>query len=68
MKANGVRVELDDSDDRISNKIRKHQTSKVKTQIVVGDEEVQNNTASVRFYGEEESKAYSKEELLELYK
>jgi threonyl-tRNA synthetase len=51
----------------MGNKIRKHQTSKVKTQIVVGDDEVANKTATVRFYGEEDSKSYTVEELIKLY-
>jgi threonyl-tRNA synthetase len=43
-----IRVSVDDSNERLSYKIRKAQTSKVKTQIIIGDEEVKNNTISLR--------------------
>jgi threonyl-tRNA synthetase len=55
-------------DDRLGNKIRKYQTSKVKTQLVIGDKEVENKNISLRFYGEEKQKTFSKEELLKVYK
>ena len=63
-----IRVELDDSDERLSNKIRIHQKSKVKTQIIIGDNEVKNNNVTYRFYGEEESHTVLLKELLNLYK
>lgn len=68
LKSNGVRVKLDDSDERLGNKIRLHQTSKVKTQIVIGDEEVNNNNVTYRFYGKEESTTVSFDEILNIYK
>jgi threonyl-tRNA synthetase len=67
LKENNIRVELDDSNERISHKIRKYQTSKVKTQIVIGDEEVKNNSATIRFYGEEDSKTISVKELINIF-
>ncbi len=51
----GIRVSLDDSNERISNKIRIHQTSKVKVQLIVGDKEQDENIVSYRYYGEEET-------------
>ena len=38
----------------MSKKIRDAQTSKVKIQIVIGDEEVESKTLSLRFYGEQQ--------------
>ncbi len=64
----GVRVSLDSSDERLSNKIRIHQTSKVKTQIIIGDEEKQNRTISFRFYGDEETKTIPIDEIISIYK
>ncbi len=68
LKSNGVRVKIDDSDERLGNKIRIHQTSKVKTQIVIGDDEVNNRNVSYRFYGQEESNTVSFDEIVNIYK
>ena len=63
-----IRVKLDVSEERLSNKIRIHQKAKIKTQIVIGDNEIKNNNVTYRFYGEEESHTVSFEELINLYK
>ncbi len=68
LKDGGVRVKLDDSEERLSNKIRIHQTAKAKTQIILGDEEMNNNTISFRFHGSEETTTVSLDEALEVYK
>lgn len=67
LKEAGVRVKLDDSDERLSNKIRIHQQSKVKTQIILGDDEMNNNTVSFRYYGQEETTTVSIEEIISIY-
>lgn len=67
LKENNVRVKLDDSDERISNKIRIYQKAKVKTQIILGDEEIKNNNVSFRYYGEEETQTVSIEQLIKIY-
>ena len=46
----GVRVEVDDSDDTLGNKIRKAQTSKVPYALVVGGNEEEAETVSIRPY------------------
>ena len=48
------RVELDTSSNRIGKKIRLYQTEKVKYQLVIGDNEVENKTITYRKYGSEE--------------
>ena len=63
LKANKIRVVLDDSDERLANKIRHYQTSKTKFQIVIGDEEVKNKSISFRKYGEEKIKTLSLKEI-----
>lgn len=45
---------LDDSEERINKKIRNSQIQKVKYQVVVGDEEIKNNTITYREYGKQE--------------
>jgi threonyl-tRNA synthetase len=44
----GIRAELDDSDDTMGAKIRKHQLAKVPYQLVVGDAEAAERTVAVR--------------------
>ncbi len=68
LKENGVRVKLDDSEERLGNKIRIHQTSKVKTQLVIGDDEVNNRNVTYRFYGQEETHTVSIDEIVNIYK
>ncbi|UWD34389.1 threonine--tRNA ligase [Mesomycoplasma molare] len=48
-------VELDDRNERINKKIREAQIQKSKYQIIIGDEEVQNQTITYREYGKKES-------------
>jgi threonyl-tRNA synthetase len=48
LKAAGLRVEVDDSSDRMGNKIRKAQEQKVPYMLVVGDREVENGQVAVR--------------------
>ncbi len=68
LKSNGVRAIIDDSEERLGNKIRIHQTAKVKTQIVIGDDEVNNKNVTYRFYGEEDKHTTSFDGILEIYK
>ena len=44
----GLRVELDDRNEKIGKKIRDAQLEKVPYSLIVGDSEVENNTVSVR--------------------
>lgn len=68
LKNNDIRVKLDSTEERLSNKIRIHQSSKVKSQLIIGDEEIENKNISIRMYGEENTKTLSLEELVKLYK
>ena len=49
----GLRVEVDDRNEKMGYKIREAQTRKVPYTVVVGDKEVANAGVSVRRYGEE---------------
>ncbi|WP_282926409.1 threonine--tRNA ligase [Helcococcus kunzii] len=51
----GLRVKLDDRNESMGKKIRDSQTSKVPYQLVIGDNEIKNNTVSVRKYGEKQT-------------
>jgi threonyl-tRNA synthetase len=48
LTARGLRAELDDSDDTMGAKIRKHQLAKVPYQLIVGDSEAEDRSVAVR--------------------
>lgn len=58
MQALGMRVELDSRNEKMGYKIRQSQTQKIPYQIVVGDNEMEERSVSVRKYGEKESHTY----------
>jgi len=48
LKAAGIRVRLDDRNEKVNLKIREHQLQKTPYMLVVGDREAQNGSVSVR--------------------
>ena len=66
LRLQGVRVELDERDEKIGYKIREAQTQKVPFALVLGDKEVEGDAVSYRRYGEQktESLAYDDFEAL----
>ncbi|MCL1858003.1 MAG: threonine--tRNA ligase [Oscillospiraceae bacterium] len=48
MQSLGIRVEVDDRNEKIGYKIREAQTEKSPYMLIVGDKEIQSNTVSVR--------------------
>ena len=66
LKEQGIRVELDDRNDRVGKKIREAQKSKTKWQIVIGDDEVSNKMLNVRPYGSEEQTKISLKDFITL--
>ena len=61
----GLRVELDDRNEKMGYKIRASQTQKIPYQLVIGDKEVEEGTVTVRRYGSKETKSMSVEAYLE---
>jgi len=49
LRKHGVRVQVDDSDERMQKKIRNHTLAKVPYQIIAGAEDVANGAVSFRF-------------------
>jgi len=49
LRAEGVRVEVDDSDDRMQKKIRTAQTQKVPYMLIAGDRDVEGDAVSFRY-------------------
>ncbi len=49
LKARGIRVEVDDSDDRMQKKIRNAQVQKVPFMLIAGDRDVEDGAVSFRY-------------------
>jgi len=65
LRARGLRVEVDNSSNRMQNKIRLAQEQKVPYMLVLGDREAEARTASPRTRGGEQQPAVGWEELAE---
>ena len=55
LQEKGIRVELDDRNEKLGYKIRASQTQKIPYQIVVGDQEVNDSAVNMRRYGSKET-------------
>ena len=51
LKENGFRVELDERDEKLSYKMRETQIKKIPISIILGENEIANNTISYRIFG-----------------
>ena len=67
-KENGVRVQLDDSNDKLGYRMRNSQIKKIPYTIVLGDHERDDRTVTYRKYGQQEQITISVDEFLELIK
>ena len=65
MMSLGLRVELDDRNEKMGYKIRASQTQKIPYQLVIGDKEVEEGTVTVRRYGSKETVTMTVEAYLE---
>lgn len=66
LRFHGIRVELDERDEKIGYKIREAQTEKIPFALVVGDKEVEQNAVNVRRYGEKDSETVECDAFLSL--
>ena len=64
LKAAQIRVVIDDRNEKMGYKIREAQTQKVPYTLVVGDDEVKNNSVSVRKYGEKDQNSMSQDDFM----
>ena len=65
MKAAKIRVVVDHRNEKMGYKIREAQTQKVPYTLVVGDDEMKNNSVSVRKYGEQDQNSMSKQDFMD---
>lgn len=64
LKSHGVRVEIDDRNEKMGYKIREAQMQKIPYQLVVGDKEVENQEVNVRKYGSKDQETVEKDEFI----
>lgn len=66
LKSAGVRAKMDLRNEKLGYKIREAQTTKIPYQIVIGDQEVADNTVNVRRYGSKAQETVSVDAFVEL--
>ncbi|OIU70808.1 threonine--tRNA ligase [Rossellomorea aquimaris] len=65
LQAEGLRVEIDDRNEKMGYKIREAQMSKVPYMLVLGDNEIADRAVNVRKYGEQKSETISLDQFAE---
>ncbi len=62
----GIRVKIDDRDEKMGYKMRESQTKKIPLTLVLGDKEVENDSVSYREFGKQETITVSSTEFINL--
>ena len=62
----GIRVKIDDRDEKMGYKMRESQTKKIPLTLVLGDKEVEENSVSYRKFGKQETTTVSSAEFINL--
>lgn len=55
LRDRGIRVEVDERNEKMQYKIRASQTQKIPYQLIVGDKEMEDGTVNVRRYGQKQT-------------
>jgi threonyl-tRNA synthetase len=63
-KQNNIRVEVDESDETVGNKIRKAVTEKIPYMLVIGDREMSSDKLAIRDRGEKITREIEKQEFI----
>lgn len=66
LRRNKIRTELDSREEKLGYKIREAQTRKIPYSLVIGDNEVKNNTVTYREYGHQEQITVTIDEFVKL--
>jgi len=64
LQAAGLRIEMDDREEKLGYKIREAQMQKIPYMLVLGDKELESGFVNVRKYGEQNSESISLDEFL----
>ena len=65
---NGIRVEVDDRNEKLGYRMREAQIKKIPYSLVIGDNEKENKTVTYRRHGSEEKVTVTNEEFIKLLK
>ena len=65
LEENGIRAKIDDRNEKLSYKMRESQIKKVPLSIILGDNEVKDNSISYRKYGEQATTTLPIDEFIE---
>ena len=65
LKENGIRVELDNRNEKLGYRLREAQTSKIPYTLILGDQEKQDKTISYRLYGQKDTTTVSWDEFIQ---
>lgn len=68
LKENGIRVELDSREEKLSYRMREGQVRKIPYNLILGDQEKDNNEVSYRKHGSAETTTVSLEEFVSMVK
>ena len=68
LKKNGIRVELDNRNEKLGYRLREAQTRKINYTLILGDKEKTDNTISYRRHGEKDTTTVSIDEFISLLK
>lgn len=68
LEQQGIRVELDDRDEKLSYRMRESQTKKVPYTLILGDKERDNEQVSYRIFGQTDTTTLSSQEFVETIK
>ena len=63
-KAMGIRIEVDDANETVGNKIRKAVNEKVPYMLVIGDKEMNSENLNVRDRGAQDTREISKDDFI----
>lgn len=64
LKRSGVRVEVDDRNEKLGYRLREAQKGKIPVQLIIGDQEIENNSVNVRRYGQSEQTSYDLDQFM----
>lgn len=65
LKAQGVKVHIDDRNEKLGYKIREAAAMKIPYTLVIGDKEVEENLVNIRTFGSTDQRSESKNEFIE---
>ena len=66
LKEKGVRVHVDSRNEKLGYRVREAQMNKIPYEIIVGDNEVENNSVNIRRYGVEGSESMGLDEFVNM--